>query len=325
MPTREATVPEQVEARSRWHTTWASELTLAQFLREEEAQDAHPWAVTHRKHYIHTSPGEDTFVCSCEILLTESKAGLVWHLACLYTPPEKRGKGYANRLLEDVRKLAGASPVVLYSEIGAKYYEQRGFTALPGLADLVLPVKEVGVSNAGEGIRHIPVDANLMEFFSSSFPLQERVAEPGTWCLTLTPARMDWLCTIERFRAREGVNPPLACRGASTLGGSAACVWMGDFHEKELVILYLSAKDGDRGAVGLLLECAQGVAHAAGLERGVRVWQTDLPTSFVRGESGVGGVDLSPRPGKIPMVAMPVSPSQGFVGEWNHPERALWY
>ncbi len=55
-------------------------------------------------------------------------------LGAIFTPESERGKGYAGQLIKATLKEAadeGFSGAMLFSDIGAKYYEQFGFRAFP--------------------------------------------------------------------------------------------------------------------------------------------------------------------------------------------------
>ncbi|HTM02306.1 MAG TPA: GNAT family N-acetyltransferase [Vicinamibacterales bacterium] len=64
----------------------------------------------------------------------DGRDGIVLGIAAVFTPPELRGAGHARalitQLIEEARR-AGALAAVLFSEIGASFYERLGFSVVP--------------------------------------------------------------------------------------------------------------------------------------------------------------------------------------------------
>ena len=55
-------------------------------------------------------------------------------IGALFTPPDRRGRGFAGELIERIleqERAEGASLAALFSEIGPGFYERRGFTRVP--------------------------------------------------------------------------------------------------------------------------------------------------------------------------------------------------
>jgi GNAT superfamily N-acetyltransferase len=80
----------------------------------------------------------------------DGRNGFVSGLAAVFTPPDRRGHGYATALLErllDEERRAGALAAVLFSEIGPQFYARLGFAPVP-LDEVTVNVELKGGSPA---------------------------------------------------------------------------------------------------------------------------------------------------------------------------------
>ena len=74
------------------------------------------------------------------------REGWMCGIGAVFTPPEQRGRGYASALVEELvvgAQRDGALLASLFSEIGAGFYEQLGFTAVP-LDEVTIAVDRKG-------------------------------------------------------------------------------------------------------------------------------------------------------------------------------------
>jgi GNAT superfamily N-acetyltransferase len=80
----------------------------------------------------------------------DGRTGNVAGIAAVFTPPDRRGRGHATSLIEELiaqEQRAGAMAAVLFSEIGAAFYERLGFLAVP-LDEVTVNVERKGGSPA---------------------------------------------------------------------------------------------------------------------------------------------------------------------------------
>jgi hypothetical protein len=359
---RQATAAELPLIRARWHEAWGDGRTLPELLAEEAHLDAHPFSTSGaRRHYVlaaapgspppaagaaggaaaaaTATAGEEAaqadFFCSCEVLLTPHTAGgEAWHIACLFTPQQHRGRGHASALLRGLRTLAGGSaPLLLYSDIGPSLYRGLGFAVPAGrhaVEDLVLPAaacsSAAGSSGSGAAaarMEDLPLHTDLSQL---RLPPPPPLA-PGACALVLTPQRLAWLCEGEAWRQAQLQGPPLRlpARGA-LLPGSAPgelpvglCVWVCDAARGDLVVVLLRA--GTPSAICALLQRARSAAREAGLHR-VRVW--DTADQQVAQAVGTLVAWRERRVGKLPMVAAGEG-SDLTAATWVLQDRGAWY
>ena len=332
---RQATAAELAPIRAAWHAAWGEGRTLAELQAEEAHLDSHPFSTSGaRRHYVLAGGEEEALLCSCEVLVTplacgtgggaEGAAAAAWHIACLYTPPQHRGRGCASALLSGLRALAGAgTPLVLYSDIGQGLYARLGFAVPSGYAaeDLVLPARAAPAAAAAADaeewrqLQDVPHGADLAAL---ALPPPPPLPSAGHCALALSAQRLAWLCAGEAWRCQRGAEAPLAARGAALAGGAAGlCVWAADAPRGDLVVLLLRAERA-RGLRALLAR-AQGVAAAAGLQR-VRVWDA----GDGRAARAVGALAAwrEARVGKLPMVAAGGALS---AASWVVQDRGAWY
>lgn len=306
-----------------WAPLWGRGLLLPDLIAVEASLRAAPWAQRRQEDFVLVAAGDDKAVlASCEIYEIPAEfdgtAVCVVLVASLFVEPALRRHGYARELLEGVAAAAERRPgcvaVLLFSDIGTGYYERLGFRALCGAApaDIVLP----SLASAVPGVELVSAFGGLDErALNAAMP----AAAPDLLALPVELERAELVTIAEASEAaRRGRSPP-AHRGArGEEGGEIA--WLADYEEGELVVLVLSARSPHEAAA--LLAAAQGEAAAAGLTKGVRLW--DMPQPLAGGDATavatgggaaaataaaatvygaeVDGAVRVPRTGKIPMV-----------------------
>lgn len=226
---REPTSAELRAIRSRWLELWGDGLSDEQLQAEEASLDALPYAAACRRHYVIDAPGAP-LAASCEVFLLPSTTaapgdGCSWLLRSLWTPPSGRGCGYASALVRAVAAAAaraGASSVILFSDIGPAFYEFLGFSAARGhqLVDVEL---DAIASAAGRGascdVEDIGLEALTAAGGGGGLQPLRLSPPPGaasSWCAVQTDAaRLAWLVSLETLRAAAGLQAPLCARGAA--------------------------------------------------------------------------------------------------------------
>ena len=115
---------------------WGEGLTRHAYGAWNRAQMNTPWGRAHLERV--TLVDEGRILSSAKRYQFEAViggvAGRVLGLGAVFTPPDVRGQGHAGRLIREMLGDAernGASCALLFSEIGAAYYERLGFIAVP--------------------------------------------------------------------------------------------------------------------------------------------------------------------------------------------------
>ncbi len=115
------------------YPTWHEGLSREAYARWNTAQARTPWG---RRHLQRVALVDDRG----ELLASAKRyrydvrlnghAGWICGLGALFTPPDRRGCGYAAALIERLlerERAEGALAAALFSEIGAAFYERLGF------------------------------------------------------------------------------------------------------------------------------------------------------------------------------------------------------
>jgi predicted N-acetyltransferase YhbS len=118
------------------HKIWSEGLTPLAYERYWAAQIATPWGRRGLRRYA-LMDGE-TALASAKLYtfdaMLDGNPVRVAGLGAVFTQPEFRGRGAARDLIEGLLEKAtadGADLALLFSEIGANYYERLGFTTIP--------------------------------------------------------------------------------------------------------------------------------------------------------------------------------------------------
>jgi GNAT superfamily N-acetyltransferase len=125
------------EILSVTHSTWGEGLTRDAYARWNAAQLKTRWA---RDHVVRLAWVD----ASGHLLATakryrfdarlDGREGFVSGIAAVFTPPDRRERGHATALITQLieqEERAGALAAVLFSEIGASFYERLGFAVVP--------------------------------------------------------------------------------------------------------------------------------------------------------------------------------------------------
>jgi GNAT superfamily N-acetyltransferase len=132
------------EALDQTFPLWNDGLTRARYGQYNRAQFQTPWGAARLRRVGIVEQG--ALVASAKRYLLDARldgrAVTVLGIGAVFTPPALRGRGYAQRLiaalLEDGRA-RGCAVALLFSEIGAAFYERLGFSVVPICeADLVV-------------------------------------------------------------------------------------------------------------------------------------------------------------------------------------------
>jgi len=115
---------------------WNEGLTREAYSRWNRAQMETVWGRTHLRRLALLDGG--TLLASAKRYdfdaLIDGRPAAVVGIGAVFTPVERRGRGYAATLLDamcDDAVARGCSHALLFSEIGAPFYERHGFVVMP--------------------------------------------------------------------------------------------------------------------------------------------------------------------------------------------------
>ena len=132
---------------------WNEGLTRPAYGRWNGAQMRTPWGREHLHRFALL--GDDSSILASAKryrypVRLDGRDGFMCGFGAVFTPPDRRGRGYSFRLLERLMEREqrdGALFASLFSEIGAGFYERLGFTHIP-LDEVTITVTRKGGSPA---------------------------------------------------------------------------------------------------------------------------------------------------------------------------------
>ena len=129
------------------HGIWSDGLTRAAYARYNAAQLRTRWGGNHLRRLALVDRNGTVLSSAKRYALRAALDGQeigVVGIAAVFTPPDRRGHGYARRLVEQILNEAareGMALAVLFSEIDPAFYEALGFVPIPR-RELQVRVKE---------------------------------------------------------------------------------------------------------------------------------------------------------------------------------------
>jgi GNAT superfamily N-acetyltransferase len=126
---------------------WHEGLTREAYARWNTAQMRTPWARDHLQRFALIDDSGDLLASAKQYrydVRVHGRPGWMCGFGAVYTPPERRGRGHAAALLEQLlarAKADGALMAALFSEIGPAYYQRLGFAVVP-LNEVTVLVRE---------------------------------------------------------------------------------------------------------------------------------------------------------------------------------------
>lgn len=171
----------------RSHSLWGEGLSRKAYAQYNLAQRATRWG---RAHLDRVALVEGDRVLSSAKryrmeLSIDGRPARTLGIGAVFTPPDLRGRGFARVLLDrllDGGVSEGFDLALLFSEIGASYYERAGFVALPrDTLRLAVDRKEgaPGVVVRGGEPRDLPMIAAMDEELGGKYRLHAR--RPPEW------------------------------------------------------------------------------------------------------------------------------------------------
>jgi predicted N-acetyltransferase YhbS len=186
------------------YPVWNDGLALERYARFWEAQLRTPWGTTHLDRVAFVDAGR--VVCSAKrydlSARIEGRIRRVVGIGAVFTRPDKRGRGLAQRLLEALLETAeaeGYEYAMLFSEIDPSFYERLDFVPVP-LLESRLEVKLKGGSPA------VLVRAGEDRDVPSVAEMSARRAEGARFALDRSE---DWIrYGLAKRRLLAGLGPP---------------------------------------------------------------------------------------------------------------------
>jgi predicted N-acetyltransferase YhbS len=129
------------------HGIWADGLSRQAYVKYNLAQGRTPWGSRHLRRFV-LLDGKDEVLSSAKRYDLRARLDgrpiKVVGIAAVFTPEQKRGRGYGRALIEqllEAAELEGAELAMLFSEIDPDYYEAVGFVPVRR-RETILHVKE---------------------------------------------------------------------------------------------------------------------------------------------------------------------------------------
>jgi GNAT superfamily N-acetyltransferase/L-amino acid N-acyltransferase YncA len=190
------------EALDQTFPLWNDGLTRARYGQYNHAQFKTHWGAGRLRRVGLVEQG--TLAASAKRYVLEARldgrAVTVLGIGAVFTPPALRGRGYGRRLmaalLEDGR-VRGCALALLFSEIGAPFYERLGFTTVPICeADLVV--------SPSRGAPAMLVRSGEPDDLPSVAEIQKRMAERARFSLAYDPSWLQYSLAKKRLLAAFG-------------------------------------------------------------------------------------------------------------------------
>ncbi len=143
---------------------WSAGLSRANYLDYNQLQRTHTWGRRYQRFFALRSGGEIAASCkSYDIeVMARGKRYKFLGVGAVFSRHKFRGKGYGDQFMYAYRKWAettGAAGILLFSDIGANFYERHGFQELSSI-DFSIDVKaagwQLGISQGGINKAEIP-------------------------------------------------------------------------------------------------------------------------------------------------------------------------
>src|SRR5688572_19894331 len=182
------------------HPVWHDGLTRKAYSQWNQAQALTPWARIHFRRFALVDD-DGTLLASLKRyrydVRLDGRAGWMCGLGAVFTPPDRRGRGYAAALIEqllDRERKEGALLATLFSEIGTSFYERVGFEAVP--------LGEVTVQVGGkEGAPAMLVRAGDERDLPALAAMHEVRSSPARFALRRDPSMIHFALAKKRLFA----------------------------------------------------------------------------------------------------------------------------
>jgi GNAT superfamily N-acetyltransferase len=125
------------EVLDQTHEIWHEGLTRSAYGQWNRAQLKTPWAHTHLQRYASIDDEGRLLATAKEYrfdVRADGRDGWMCGIGAVFTPTDRRGRGHASALVDEMVRRAqreGALLASLFSEIGSEFYARLGFVPVP--------------------------------------------------------------------------------------------------------------------------------------------------------------------------------------------------
>ncbi len=227
---------------------WASNITTAQFVERNQKLYAHPFGKVRMETHVYLG-AQGEILSSCDTLDVDfallDKAGDIVHergllLASVFTPEEKRKKGFCASMLEELFEEEGDKVWCLYSDIPPEFYEKYDFVP----TSVTEKTKEIDFTVAVELCVPVELEAAVKGIQEARLR-HLRTSETGLVPLPDTEW-VDW--NLLRFGlTAEWTRHPFPSTAFQV--GQDFAIAAPDFVRQEIRVLYATSEDARLSAV----------------------------------------------------------------------------
>jgi GNAT superfamily N-acetyltransferase len=184
---------------------WNEGITRQAYARWNQAQMATPWGREHLRR-VALVEREQLLSSAKEYRFRAHVGGhpvSVLGIGAVFTPEERRGRGYARALVDALvahGRAEGCDVALLFSEIGAAYYERMGFRVLPRV------VCDLEVLRGPRGAPATLVRSGEPADFDTIADIAARYREGASFALDRTADLIAF--GVARRRLLAGLGPP---------------------------------------------------------------------------------------------------------------------
>lgn len=183
--------PDTLKILRETHSIWSAGLSASDYYRYHDLQRNNPWGQRHIK-VLAVTAGDGDIAASCRVYSIEmASRGRHYQfigIGAMYARKAYRGQGYAGKLLDELNDRAqkdGTAGLILFSDIGAAFYEQFGFQELSSV-DFSLelknlpPLAEISYRSEDLGLHHIDLLERYRQRWQARRPFA-LVRDPLLW------------------------------------------------------------------------------------------------------------------------------------------------
>jgi GNAT superfamily N-acetyltransferase len=302
------------------YVEWGDKLGLLQYLERELLYRNLNYGSKCLKTWLLIDSGY--IVSSCETYEMECRLdngfiGIVLGIASVFTEQRYRNHGYAERLLKLLKEESfhhGVHAMILFSDIGSKFYQKNGFQPISSLYDYVFHQQ--------------PCSTNL---FSKQFLFMDEFCEKYknirekyiSTIFNTTKSKIIIVPTVDQLQMHfererfyyEVLKLSSSSRIVGAFEGESLIAWEANAKQNYLEILLLIGEKKEE--IDSLISCALLRALELQLSQ-VRVWETDV---YV--ESDIFKMAKRElREGHLPMISSNISGVDET--DWKYVSRSIW-
>jgi predicted N-acetyltransferase YhbS len=297
------------QALDESYSLWGEGLTRGDYGRYNAAQLRTEWGARHLTRVALVEDGRLLATAKRYDLSARVDGQLrpILGIGAVFTPPDLRRRGFAQRLIERMMEDAaarGTDGALLFSEIGPEYYARMGF-AVVLVDDLVLEVR------AGRGTPAIPMRSGVGGDIAAIAAMSARMTDGFRFALDRSASFIQYGLTKKRLLA--GLTPATS-RVVEVFvveeGAQPAAYLVMTATPRGRTLEECGDRDPSGARIGAMLQACQTLAGASPLH--VNAW---LPAGFCPPQVSV----IRRAPARDVMMTRGIEPalSAGAVAYWH--------